>query len=76
MATSDELVEDNRLLRAALGQAEAALDGWGGDKGLVEAFSKLLISILDNVSIEYMDEMTEGAMTDAIEALKKCRENK
>ena len=43
-----------------------ALDG---DKELVDAFSELTTSILDNVTLEYMDEMTEGRMTKAIDAI-------
>jgi hypothetical protein len=41
---------------------------------LTEAFSDLIESILDNVTIEYMDEMTEGKMSIAREALLKYKD--
>jgi hypothetical protein len=44
------------------------------EQELVEAFGDLIDSILDNVTIEYMDEMLEGGMTKAIETLAKCKE--
>jgi hypothetical protein len=35
------LEAENRLLKSALGHADAALDGWGGDKELVKALGKI-----------------------------------
>jgi hypothetical protein len=42
--------------------------------GLLEAFSDLIESILDNVTIEYMDEMTEGKMSIATKTLDKYKD--
>jgi hypothetical protein len=39
-AHTHKIEEDNRLLKDALGHANAALDGWG-DKGLVEALETI-----------------------------------
>jgi hypothetical protein len=76
------LAEDNRKLKAALGHADAALDGFGGDKELVEALEEIveIAEQLDFTSIIKdtcdADDKTDDIEMIARDVLAKYKEKK